>query len=163
LDKFQDGIFAFTKQFFLSKLGSSTSWSEPTDLTPILVEGTLQIAAWTLCGRHLAESHGEELAKLFYILENDLSVLGLVLQFPTPAVRRRENAKNRSFEIFRQEFRERVNDMRDGKQTDDDFLSVILGSIMDDDSLHSGDEQKLSAMIDEAMYIAYGAIWGVCC
>jgi hypothetical protein len=161
LERLQDGIFAFTQQFFLSKLGTSTSWSEPTDLTTLLVEGTLQITAWTFCGSRMAESHGEELAKLFHILEHDLSLLGIILKFPTPAIRRREMAKNRSFEIFREEFRQRVHDMRDGKVVDDDYSSIILSGVVDDDLLLSGDESTLSARIDEAMYTVYGLIWAV--
>jgi hypothetical protein len=50
----------------------STSWSEPTNLTT-LVEGILQIAVWTFCGRRMA-ADGRILQKgACHILELDLA------------------------------------------------------------------------------------------
>jgi hypothetical protein len=161
LDGLQNDLFAFTQQFLLSKLGSSTSWSNPTDLNPILIEGTFVLAAWMLCGRHLAETHGSELAALFHILENDLSILGMVLNFPTPAVRRREKAKNRTFEIIQSEFKERVKAMQAGIEVEDDVMSAALGGVLDEEILHCGDEQRISDAIRKVVLNIYGLIWGV--
>jgi cytochrome P450 len=161
LDKLQDNLFAFTMQFVERKFGSSTSWSEPTDITPLLVEGTMQVGAWTLCGRHLAETHGTELAENMYVLENDMSILGLVLNFPTPAVRRRNKAKRRMFEIIQQEFRERVRAIQEGKEIDDDFMSAVLRECLDDKAMASGDEEEIMKAIKKTIYIIYGLIWAV--
>jgi len=161
LDKLQDDLFAFTMQFVERKLGSSTTWSEPTDITPLLVEGTMQLGAWIMCGRHLAETHGTELAENFDVLENDLSIIGLVLNFPTPAVRRRNKAKKRTFEIIEQEFRERIKAIQEGKVIDDDFMSAVLAECLDDETMASGDEEQIMKVITKTIYIIYGFIWAV--
>jgi cytochrome P450 len=121
----------------------------------------MQLGSWTLCGRHLAEMHGTELAEQFYILENDLSILGIVLRFPTPAVQRREKAKKRTFEIIQQEFKERIAAIQEGKSTDDDFISVVLAEILDDETLARGNAEEIMKAVERSMYIIYGLIWGV--
>jgi cytochrome P450 len=121
----------------------------------------MQLGAWTLCGRHLAETHGTELAEQFHILENDLSILGIVLRFPTPAVRRRERAKKRTFEIIQQEFKERVAAIQEGNPTDDDFISAVLAEVLDDETMAHGDTEEIMRVVRRSMYIIYGLIWGV--
>ncbi|KAF9527124.1 cytochrome P450 [Crepidotus variabilis] len=160
LDSIQPALYAFTCKFVSSKLPSSTEWSSPTDITPLLVEGTLQLAAWALCGRHLAETHGAELAENFRVLENDLSVLGLLLNFPTPAVKRRDQAKKRAFEIIQAEFKERIRAIREGEEVDDDFMSVVLGETVDDELLSSGNDDDIVKAVRKNILIVYGIIWG---
>lgn len=161
LDRLQDDFIAFTQQFAERKLGNSFSWSEPTDIAPFLFEGTMLLASWILCGSHLAETHGSDLTENFNILENDMSILGLVLNFPTPSVRRRDKAKKRVFEIIQQEYKERVMAIQEGKQIDDDFMSVVLAECLGDEAVDCGDEGEMMQVIKRPMLITYGLIWAV--
>jgi hypothetical protein len=85
----------------------------------------------------------------------------MVLNFPTPAVRRREKAKNRTFEIIQSEFKERVKAMQADIEVEDDVMSAALGGVLDEEMLHCGDEQRISAAIKKVVLNIYGLIWGV--
>src|SRR5262245_39224882 len=85
----------------------------------------------------------------------------MALNFPTPAVWRRDKAKTRSFEIIEQEVQERLDAMQDGREVDDDFMSVVLGAMSDEDTQQSGDAEEMAPALKKTCLTLYGMIWAV--